>query len=50
MTGGGFKVQKANLSEKIQALPKIENEIHKTITFHITKCYEGDGLLVFQQE
>lgn len=33
-----------------QLKPKIENEIHKTITFHITKCYEGDGLLVFQQE
>ena len=33
-----------------QLKPKIENEIHKTITFHITKCYKGDGLLVFQQE
>jgi hypothetical protein len=33
MTGGGFKVQKANLSEKIQALPKIENEIQKRYKF-----------------
>jgi hypothetical protein len=33
-----------------QLKPKIENEIHKSITFHITKFYEGDGVLVFQQE
>lgn len=33
-----------------QLKPKIENEIQKTITFHSTKCYEGDGLLVFEQE
>ena len=30
--------------------PKIENEIQKTIIFHSTKYYEGDGLLVFEQE
>ena len=33
-----------------QLKPKIENEIQKTITFHITKFYEGNGLLVFQHE
>jgi hypothetical protein len=33
-----------------QLKPKIENEIQKSITFHITKFYEGDGVLVFQQE
>ena len=33
-----------------QLKPKIENEIQKSITFHITKYYEGDGVLVFQQE
>ncbi|MGV1012121.1 MAG: ArsR family transcriptional regulator [Flavobacterium sp.] len=33
-----------------QLKPKIENEIQKNITFHSTKCYEGDGLLVFEQE
>ena len=33
-----------------QLKPKIENEIQKAITFHITKYYEGDGVLVFQQE
>lgn len=27
---------------------KIENEIHKKITFHITKIYEGDGVVVFE--
>ena len=33
-----------------QLKPKIEKEIRKTITFHTTKQYEGDGLLVFEQE
>lgn len=33
-----------------QLKPKIEKEIQKNITFHITKHYEGDGVLVFQQE
>jgi predicted transcriptional regulator len=33
-----------------QLKEKIENEIQKTITFHTTKQYEGDGLLVFEQE
>jgi len=33
-----------------QLKPKIETEIQKTITFHTTKQYEGDGLLVFEQE
>lgn len=33
-----------------QLKPKIETEIQKTITFHITKYYEGNGVLVFQQE
>ncbi len=33
-----------------QLKPKIETEIQKTITFHITNCYEGNGVLVFQQE
>lgn len=33
-----------------QLKPKIEKEIQKNITFHITNHYEGDGVLVFQQE
>ena len=33
-----------------QLKEKIENEIQKTIIFHTTKRYEGDGLLVFEQE
>lgn len=28
---------------------KIENEIQKTISFHTTSKYEGNGLLVFEQ-
>ena len=39
-----------NLNYLEHLKPKIENEIQKTITFHITKLYEGDGVLVFQQE
>jgi hypothetical protein len=33
MTGGGFKVQKATLSDRIQDLPIIENEIQKRYKF-----------------
>jgi hypothetical protein len=29
---------------------KVENEIHKTIIFQVTKRFEGDGLLIFEQE
>jgi hypothetical protein len=39
-----------NLNYLEHLKPKIENEIQKTITFHTTKQYEGDGLLVFEQE
>jgi len=33
-----------------QLKPKIENEIQKTITFQVVDCYEGNGLLIFEQE
>jgi hypothetical protein len=33
-----------------QLKPKIEIEINKTIIFQITNRFEGDGLLVFEQE
>ncbi|WP_353170620.1 ArsR family transcriptional regulator [Flavobacterium sp.] len=33
-----------------QLKPKIENEINKAIIFQITNRFEGDGLLVFEQE
>jgi hypothetical protein len=33
-----------------QLKDKIENEIQKTIIFQVTTRFEGDGLLVFEQE
>ncbi len=33
-----------------QLKPKIEQEIQKTITFHTVTRYEGNGLLLFEQE
>jgi hypothetical protein len=33
-----------------QLKEKVENEIHKTIIFQVTQRFEGDGLLIFEQE